>query len=71
MVVATHDLNLAASMCADLVMLRDGAVIASGPTREILTGANLARLYDLDADVRFHDRAGHLTVVPISRRQTP
>jgi iron complex transport system ATP-binding protein len=68
-VVATHDLNLAASMCAELTMMRGGAVIASGPTDEVLTGRNLERLYDLDADVRFHERAGHLTVVPIGRRR--
>jgi iron complex transport system ATP-binding protein len=68
-VVATHDLNLAASMCAELTMMRGGAVIASGATDEVLTGRNLERLYDLDADVRFHERAGHLTVVPIGRRR--
>jgi iron complex transport system ATP-binding protein len=68
-VVATHDLNLAASMCAELAMMRGGSVIASGSTEDVLTGQNLERLYDLDADVRFHDRAGHLTVVPIARRR--
>jgi iron complex transport system ATP-binding protein len=68
-VVATHDLNLAASMCVELAMMRGGAVIASGATEDVLTGRNLERLYDLDADVRFHDRAGHLTVVPIARRR--
>lgn len=68
-IVATHDLNLAASMCAELAMMRGGAVIASGATDAVLTGRNLERLYDLDADVRFHDRAGHLTVVPIARRR--
>jgi hypothetical protein len=25
------------------------------------------RLYDVEADVEFHSRAGHLTVVPIKR----
>jgi hypothetical protein len=44
-------------------------VIASGATKDVLPGQNLERLYDLDADVRFHDRAGHLTVVPIARRR--
>jgi iron complex transport system ATP-binding protein len=70
LVVATHDLNLAASMCAELAMMRGGAVIASGPTREVLTALNLERLYDLQADVRHHDLAGHLTVVPIARRRS-
>ena len=69
MVLATHDLNLAASVCRDLVMLRAGTIIASGPTDTVLTGLNLERLYDIRADVRFHEGAGHLTVVPLERRR--
>ena len=68
MVIATHDLNLAASLCDTLVLLRDGQVLAEGPTREVLTPATVHRLYGVDADVRFHEGAGHLTVVPVGRR---
>jgi iron complex transport system ATP-binding protein len=67
MVVATHDLNLAAALCGTLVLLRGGRVVASGPTRDVLTSAMVRRLYDVDADVAFHDRAGRLTVVPVAR----
>ena len=67
MVLATHDLNLAASLCDSLVLLRSGRVLAQGPTREVLTGALVQQLYDVEADVRFHEGAGHLTVVPIRR----
>jgi iron complex transport system ATP-binding protein len=67
MVLATHDLNLAASLCDTLVMLRAGRVLAQGPTREVLTGAMIQQLYDVEADVRFHEDAGHLTVVPVRR----
>jgi ABC-type cobalamin/Fe3+-siderophores transport system ATPase subunit len=42
-------------------------VIAHGPTRDTLTTGNIRLLYDVDADVQFHSRAGHLTVVPIAR----
>jgi len=68
MVLATHDLNLAASLCDTLVLLRQGVMLAHGPTREVLTTASVRRLYDVEADVSFHERAGHLTVVPLSRR---
>ncbi len=68
MVLAMHDLNLAAALCDSLVLLRDGVMLAHGPAREVLTAAAVARLYDVEADVRFHERAGHLTVVPLSRR---
>ena len=67
MVLATHDLNLAASLCDRLVIMRDGCVLAEGETRTVLTGETVRRLYDVDADVRFHDEAGHLTIVPLRR----
>ena len=67
MVVSTHDLNLAAALCGRVVLLKDGRVIAQGPTNEVLTEDNIRSLYGIDADVRFHERAHHLTVVPIAR----
>jgi iron complex transport system ATP-binding protein len=67
MVLATHDLNLAASLCTDIVMLRGGRVLAKGCTADVLTAASVRELYGVDADVRFHEGAGHLTVVPVRR----
>ena len=67
MVVSTHDLNLAAALCDRVVLLKQGRVIAQGATCETLTHQNIRLLYEIEADVRFHDRAGHLTVVPIGR----
>ena len=67
MVLSTHDLNLAAALCEHIVLLKSGRVLADGATRETLTAENIRRLYDVDADVQFHPRAGHLTVVPIAR----
>jgi iron complex transport system ATP-binding protein len=67
MVVSTHDLNLAAMLCTELVLLKAGRVLAAGATKDVLTAANIRRLYDVDADVTFHPRAGHLTVVPLAR----
>lgn len=67
MVVSTHDLNLAAALCERVVLIKAGRVIAHGPTLETLTAHNIRLLYDVDADVQFHERAGHLTVVPLGR----
>ena len=67
MVLSTHDLNLAAALCRRLVLISDGRVIASGPTDKVLTHGTVRALYDVDADVEHHARAGHLTVVPIAR----
>jgi iron complex transport system ATP-binding protein len=67
MVVATHDLNLAAGLCRELVLLREGRVLAAGPTVQVLTREAIRALYGLEADVQYHERAGHLTVVPIGK----
>jgi len=67
MVLSTHDLNLAAALCRRLVLLRDGRVLAAGETADVLTPAGVRALYDVEAEVVRHPRAGHLTVVPISR----
>ena len=67
MVMATHDLNLAASMCSSVALLRDGCLLAYGATANVLTEAAVRRLYDVDADVRVHERSGHLTVIPVRR----
>jgi iron complex transport system ATP-binding protein len=67
MVMATHDLNLAASLCDTLVLMRSGRVMASGVTHDVLTSAMVRQIYDVEADVRVHELAGHLTVVPLGR----
>jgi iron complex transport system ATP-binding protein len=67
MVVATHDLGLAAGLCRELVLLRGGRVLAAGATADVLTRESVRALYGIDADVRYHEGAGHLTVVPIRR----
>jgi iron complex transport system ATP-binding protein len=67
MIVSTHDLNLVAALCEQIVLLKAGRVVAQGQTRDTLTPENIRLLYEVEADVRFHDRAGHLTVVPIAR----
>jgi iron complex transport system ATP-binding protein len=71
MAVATHDLNLAAGLCRHLVLLREGRVLAAGPTDQVLTRDTVRALYDVEADVHFHVGAGHLTVVPLHRTKRP
>jgi iron complex transport system ATP-binding protein len=66
-VISTHDLNFAAGLCRTLVLLRDGVIVAAGSTTDVLTSSNVRALYGVDADVRHHDRAGHLVVVPLAR----
>jgi len=67
MAISTHDLNLAASICRELILVRDGRVLASGPTAEVLTPENIRLLYDVEADVHINDETGHMTVVPVRK----
>ena len=68
MVLATHDLNLAASVCDTLLLVREGRVLMQGGARDVLTSSTVEQLYGVIADVSFHERAGHLTVVPVRRQ---
>lgn len=52
-VVVLHDLNLAASLCDDLILLDRGRVVASGPTDDVLdpdllTGVYRVRVHRVD-----------------------
>jgi iron complex transport system ATP-binding protein len=67
LVLSTHDLNLAAALCDRVVLLKQGRVLAHGSTLETLTAERVQQLYGVSADVRFHERAGHLTIVPLAR----
>jgi iron complex transport system ATP-binding protein len=69
MAISTHDLNLAASICRELILMRRGRVLAAGPTADVLTTDNIRQLYDVEADVQINSETGHVTVVPV--RRTP
>ena len=65
--ISTHDLNFAASLCRTLVLLKEGEVLAAGPTAEVLTPEHIRLLYGVDAEVTRHPPTGRLVVVPIRR----
>lgn len=64
-VLATHDLDLAASVCQRLVLLKHGSVLASGPPAEVLTRESLGELFGVETAVRHEPVAGHITVTPL------
>ena len=71
LVVSTHDLQLAASLCRNLVLLRDGRVVGAGPIATVLTAENVRALYDVDVAVERHPTAGRVMIVPIARVSPP
>lgn len=52
--LALHDLNIAAQYCHRLVLLGDGEIIAQGAPKDVLTPIALKRAFDLDFTVVPH-----------------
>jgi iron complex transport system ATP-binding protein len=65
-VISTHDLGLAGTLCDSLVLIREGTVVANGPTDEVLTPDNVRAVYGVEAEVIRH-ASGHRIVVPVRR----
>ena len=60
--VAIHDLTLAARYADRLLLLCDGVVAAAGAVEEVLTAEHLSRVYR--APLQVHEVAGRLVVLP-------
>ena len=64
-VVVTHDVNLAARFCAQVLLLCDGKAVACGPPAEVLTPAVLDPVYGVMlAALPLPDEAGRRWLVP-------
>lgn len=66
-VVSTHDLNFAASLCRDLVLLHQGRVLAYGPVEAMLDAGLIRHLYGVEVDISANPKTGQLTVIPVGR----
>src|SRR5690606_30527602 len=51
--VAMHDLNLAARYCDQLILLHEGQLMTQGTPAEALTPAHLRQVYQVEARVDF------------------
>jgi iron complex transport system ATP-binding protein len=56
-VAAMHDPNLAAMFADDVIMIKDGRVMAKGMKEEIMTEENISALYDMDIQKFRHNAA--------------
>jgi iron complex transport system ATP-binding protein len=64
-----HDLNIAAEYCDRIYLLKEGQVLASGPTADVFTYANLKATFDTDVYVDVNALTGRMLVVPLSRKR--
>ena len=66
-VMVLHDLNLAARYSDRIIVMKDGAIVASGPPAEVITAELLLEVFGLQARVLI-DGDGALLVAPTARR---
>ncbi|KKC34781.1 ABC transporter ATP-binding protein [Devosia psychrophila] len=57
-VLALHDLNLAAAFCDTLVVLHDGHLAGQGTAEQVLTPALLRTVYGVEATLLQHPKTG-------------
>jgi iron complex transport system ATP-binding protein len=67
-VMVLHDLNLAARYADNLVVLKDGQIVATGTPREVLTEAMLRRVFGVEAEVLLDPRTGAPLCFPYAHR---
>ena len=61
-IAVIHNLNLAAAYCDEIIFLREGEVVAAGPTATTLTAANIQAVYGVESRVAFDAFCGTLQV---------
>ena len=61
--ISTHDLGLAGSLCDSLLMIRGGDVIADGATDAVLTPEHVRAVFGVDAEI-LRRPSGQRIVVP-------
>ena len=69
--VAIHDLTLAAQYCDRLLLLSEGRLYAEGPPGEVLTEDSIRAVYGASVSVVAHPLAGTPVVLPVSERSRP
>ena len=63
--VAMHDLTLAAQYCTQVIMLAGGRAYASGRPESVLTAENISKVYGTEVFVIAHPQSGSPVVVPV------
>ncbi|BCY10041.1 ABC transporter ATP-binding protein [Actinoplanes sp. L3-i22] len=62
-----HDLDQAARVADQLLLMKDGRIHAAGDPLRVLTAENLGEVYDLRVEVEIHPHTGRIRIDPIGR----
>ena len=62
-VVAIHDLNIAAMYCDRIVAIKDGQVVAVGAPRDLLTEDFIYQMYGVRSKVYFDEAVQQLNII--------
>lgn len=60
-----HDLNLAAAFADDLVVMREGRIVASGAPEVVLTAETIGDVYGVPVRVERHESLDRMVVLPV------
>lgn len=64
-----HDLDHAARVADELLLMRDGQIIARGTPDEVLTAEHIHLAYEIRVEITRDERGGMLRIDPVSRMQ--
>ncbi|MDN7024064.1 ABC transporter ATP-binding protein [Methanoculleus sp. FWC-SCC1] len=68
-VIAVHDLNLAAAFCHRLLVMKQGSIQGNGIPADVLTAATIRDVYGIDAVVKHDLATPYMVPVPSGRRR--
>jgi len=63
-ILATHELTMAAHFCDELVLLSSGSIVTQGTAREVLQQSLLQQVYGSHVTVVYPDKNGTPVIVP-------
>ncbi|MFN2340692.1 MAG: heme ABC transporter ATP-binding protein [Halanaerobium sp.] len=71
-ITVSHDLNLTAQYCEELLLLKDGKIFAAGPAEEVLTEENIKAVYKAEVLIKTNplSEKPFVTLVPEVNRKS-
>lgn len=61
--IALHDLNIAAGYCDKIYMLNKGKVVQCGTPEEVFTKKNLEEVFEVQSDIQKYPHSGKLHII--------